>query len=651
MENKNLYNSTTLSSVHDYNYNFHLTTNKSNNLNRNNNIKDYKDFPKISTINKSSTYLNLKIPKIKTTRIFHRNISFKLEEQKNQKKEISSSIFQSNDVEFVRNLNPDSNKNLCSNLLLKEQLKNEINSKIKLSSFFNINKKQKGYKRQSLPKLKFLSINNISENENKINDSKNDFSKNKQSNLLEKELTNILKEINEKYFLKKENKKKIYEKYENLLKEIDNATADMKLFEQKKNTNSSIKIRESKIGDLNKKTISKASLRGISYESINSKYNKQLGENEVILENENKEMNEKNSSNDNKNVMNINKNKNSSDRKLSMIKIMYEEKKRKELERKSRNDKIMGLKNQLNQMKKQLNSINIEINDLKNNEKNIKQKLMNFYQELLFNGTEIRNEGLIWIIKAIWKLGENVPTSFMPTFLDFNGIKYLFSMAILSVELESKKNNVFKLKDKLRTQLINLSQKKENKIRNKSNFNYEHDKNHNHNKKYNFIFKTNLLTKNSKLSRSSSQRFMKTFFQSNKHFNMNINNKILNHNDEDDDFLNLTVRDVSKILEENDNGFDITKLPALDEINNLEKEIKEMENNISDNKKNEINRIFKEFIDNDYQNKYQTTIDVVLGSLFGESMRNKQVNKFNAFKKEYMDEMRNIRFYEYSKKK
>ena len=132
---------------------------------------------------------------------------------------------------------------------------------------------------------------------------------------------------------------------------------------------------------------------------------------------------------------------------------------------------------------------------------------------------------------------------------------------------------------------------------------------------------------------------------------MNINNKILNHNEEDDDFLNLTVRDVSKILEENDNGFDITKLPALDEINNLEKEIKEMENNISDKKKNEINRIFKEFIDNDYQNKYQTTIDVVLGSLFGESMRNKQVNKFNAFKKEYMDEMRNIRFYEYSKKK
>ena len=44
-------------------------------------------------------------------------------------------------------------------------------------------------------------------------------------------------------------------------------------------------------------------------------------------------------------------------------------------------------------------------------------------------------------------------------------------------------------------------------------------------------------------------------------------------------------------------------------------------------------------------------IDVVLGALLGEHSRNIQVNIFNSFKKEYLDEMKNIRFYEYTKRK
>ena len=59
-----------------------------------------------------------------------------------------------------------------------------------------------------------------------------------------------------------------------------------------------------------------------------------------------------------------------------------------------------------------------KINDLKNTERNTKQQLMRHYLELLYNGQEIRNDGLIWIIKAMWKMGGNMPLSFMPTFLD-----------------------------------------------------------------------------------------------------------------------------------------------------------------------------------------------------------------------------------------
>lgn len=131
---------------------------------------------------------------------------------------------------------------------------------------------------------------------------------------------------------------------------------------------------------------------------------------------------------------------------------------------------------------------------------------------------------------------------------------------------------------------------------------------------------------------------------------MDMKNKLLNHNNDEEEIFNGSVREISKIFEENGNDFEIINLPALKEIKDLEKKIKELEEDMNKKKKNEINRIFKEYIDNDYQNKYQAPIYVVLGALFGEHLRNIQVNKFNTFKKEYLDEIKNIRFYEYSKK-
>jgi septal ring factor EnvC (AmiA/AmiB activator) len=124
-----------------------------------------------------------------------------------------------------------------------------------------------------------------------------------------------------------------------------------------------------------------------------------------------------------------------------------------DFEKRVKLEKIVELKKELKQLKVPLKSLNNEIIELKNVKKNVKHKLMRHYQELLYNGKEIRNEGLIWIIKAIWRLGENVPMSFMPTFLDFNAIKYLFNMARLSIELEAKKKFIIELRTKLKNEV------------------------------------------------------------------------------------------------------------------------------------------------------------------------------------------------------
>ena len=141
---------------------------------------------------------------------------------------------------------------------------------------------------------------------------------------------------------------------------------------------------------------------------------------------------------------------------------------------------------------------------------------------------------------------------------------------------------------------------------------------------------------------------MKTFINLNKKFNNNMNENIINNENEEE--FKGTFKEMSKILEENENSLGFINSPAVSQIKNLEQKIKELELEIQNCKKIEIERIFKEFIDYDYENKYHTTIDIVLGALIGEHSRNIQVNKFNVFKKGYFDEIKNIRFYEYAKR-
>ena len=98
---------------------------------------------KLSILYSSASNSNSRIhfPKISSSRISdYNNLSFKEGITTNQSKELSLSIFQNNAIDLVHNLNPDSNNNLVSNLLFKEQLKNKLESQI---INFKFNKKEK----------------------------------------------------------------------------------------------------------------------------------------------------------------------------------------------------------------------------------------------------------------------------------------------------------------------------------------------------------------------------------------------------------------------------------------------------------------------------------------------------------------------------
>ena len=589
---------------------------------------------KLSGIYSSSLSNNLKLnfPKIKSAQnIDKKNTSFQKEIPYNHVKELSSNIFQSNDIDLVRNLDPDSNKDLINNLLFKGNLKNKLESQINLSNYKkkeNIEKNEESTEKDKKNKEDIEVI------------LKNKFLKMKQNNLYEKELNKKLKELKENYIFLKQDKIKINNKFKKMLKEIDNIGYEIHLLEKE------FTFRNPKLLEISTRSNDKSQSFHIS--SKNKIDNKLTSKDENLK------------------------------KRMSVLQNYFGKKIKRDNEKKTKVKKILELKKNLNELKIPLNSINQEIIEIRNVEKDTKEKLMKHYLELLYDGKEVRSEGLIWIIKGIWKMGENVPMSFMPTFLDFDSIKYLFNMAKISIELESTKKYIMdikiNLKEKVNNMPINqlLLAKEPNIEENTNNNDNDNDKQninenenennnlkinilnkldngiikHSNNRKSSFLYKKNYIFKKKLMNSTSTPNLTKEILNFNNNRNINMSE------DEKNKEIKSTVLSLSKIFEKKEkNHFDIENMKEVKEIKKLRKKISLLNNQIEEMKNNEIQRIFNEYVYNDYERVYHAPIEVVLGALIGEHSRDIQLNNYSVFRKGYLDEIKNIRFYEYRKRK
>ena len=364
-------------------------------------------------------------------------------------------------------------------------------------------------------------------------------------------------------------------------------------------------------------------------------------------------------------------------KRMSVFQNYFNLQKKRGNEKKKKVKRILELKRDLNELKMPLNSINQKIIEIRDIEKSTKEKLMKHYLELLYDGKEVRGEGLIWIIKGIWKIGENVPMSFMPTFLDFDAIKYLFKMAKISIELESTKKYIMDIKLNLKqkvnnmpiNQLLLANEKniednsgkndndngnyKENEINNLNinfmkkldNINNSSEIKHSKNRKSSLLYKKNYIFKKKLMNSASTPNLTKEIMNFNNYRNFNMSE------DEKNKEIKSTVLSLSKIFEKKEkNHFDIENMKEVKEINKLKKKIMLLNNQIEELKNNEVQRIFHEYVYNDYERVYHAPIEVVLGALIGEHSKDIQLNNYSVFRKGYLDEIRNIRFYEYGKR-
>ena len=489
------------------------------------------------------------------------------------KGDLSVRLFQGNEVNLVRNLDLYQNSNIWENFLSKAKLKNDIINDI---DFDFRNKPVES--EINLSKAKSITIKGILESEHRLNQNKKEAQKNLAYSQLELELCTELKKLREDYLIKKEEKENVYINFKKMVDEVEKIKLELQIMNSREFNDKFIEQK--------KKEIEKS--------------------NEEITK-ENNEFN----------------NNTTSNKRLSKIQSMFKIQKEQEYLKQLKYDKLNALKMKISNINIPLKKLNKEIFEIKNQERNVVNKLMTHYETLLFRGEEVRNEGLIWIIKAIWSLGENVPMTFIPPFLDFKSIEFLFQYAHKSIELDNSKKILNDLKNKLQVKMHKLF------YASKSPGKYSSS----------FEFKTDLIKKNSIVKRSIKEH--------------NFINAYIKASEFEEDNKNVsTLKQMKSIMEDKKKSIiNLNKLQGIDQIEELKSKIKEIENDISNLKKNEIHRLFKEFVENDYENKYHVKIDDVLAALLGEHNKNIEINKYSKYKKDYFDELKNIRFYQYGQDK
>ena len=515
--------------------------------------------------------------------------NFRIINKSSSKGELSVALFQGNDVDLVRNLDLYKEKDIWNNFLLKGKLKNDI---IKGKDYdFRIAKKRVSVLK--LPKVNSLTIDGILESEQKLNQNKKEAQKNLAYSQLEMELCSELKNLRQRYKEKKEERDNIYENFKTLNDEVEKVSLEIQVMKSMEMLENS-RERKNKQREL---------------EKDNNQFEKMKKKNNLTID---KEIDE------NDKTENIKDNNTEAQNKLIKIKNMYQLKKEQDFQKKLKHEKLDTLKNKLVNINEPLKQLNKEIFEIKRKENLVIQKLMSHYESLLFKGEEVRNEGLVWIIKAIWNLGENVPMSFIPPFLDFQSIEFLFQYAHKSIELENFKKILNEVKEKLQIEIHKLFYNSKSPKRYSSSFE----------------FKTDLIKKNTISKKSIKEHnFINSYIKASETEEENKNVNYLK------EMQNLTGQKKSEI--------NFNKLKGIEKLEELKSKIKSIENEIFNLRKRETTRLFKEFVENDYENKYHVSIDVVLAALLGEHIKNIEINKYSKYKKEYLDELKFVRFYQY----
>ena len=112
---------------------------------------------------------------------------------------------------------------------------------------------------------------------------------------------------------------------------------------------------------------------------------------------------------------------------------------------------------------------------------------------------------------------------------------------------------------------------------------------------------------------------------------------------------NYTLKSMIKYFKENKNPYSkILDNPSIQLISDLATQSSLIEYELLKLKRIELDRLFKEFFENKYGERYNVNLETVVGALVGENKRDNEMVKYYKMKREYFDNMRYIQYFNLS---
>ena len=526
-----------------------------------------------------------------------------------------------NEINFIHMLDIDNS--------IKDTIEADLNlkkQKLKIDNNNTIKKLRLGLYKKKTENNK----NDMFDDKTEVNNDKNDENNNKVFNVIEKD---------------KENEQSL-EKIENDLKDKERI-AEKKLEEKKENLNkvkNELKIIGEKLNEINaeidddkmeeKILIDYADEFDANYEK--SLIEKDKEKEELLMEKERMEnyakFDQRNSNKSANHFMELNKKKYQEMEYMKKLNIFRQ---KREDKKKALRDTILQKEDKKFKLESELIKKRNILNKIKQDFHIVRNDLINKYHLKLYEGITIHNEGLSSIIKEIWKLDSEINTNYMPSYLDPLCIKFLFQKAKQSIEVNKLRKIIKDAEIDFASDLKNFVDNNEDLINPKDIIGLKlFGKNDDRKIGNNTMEESELFkTKISDISISYLDPYPKT-----KQFILDYRKKNPNKFKKEMpkvEFKNLKFKSM------NIPGYIIEKNKKIEKLKYL-LEIKLEQNKLNDKK--EVERLNKEFIINNYQEKYNVNVETLFGALFGDK-KNEMLIYYARLEKDFKDNKKLIQFH------
>ena len=292
--------------------------------------------------------------------------------------------------------------------------------------------------------------------------------------------------------------------------------------------------------------------------------------------------------------------------------------------------KLAQLKEQKKVLIKKIKSYEMQIKTFREEKNKIKNELLSHYHDILYEGKDIRKEGLSWVILAIWNLKSEILPSYFPKFLDETSIEFLLNYSKNKVKLKEMYKILQKISTKIdenKTNLNNHLNSIETNEPDTSSKESEYEENKDKNNKWKVNTVMNKIIKKNSFNEDYFYIRNKLLITRKDSLDSKTQNEIYQNEIKSESSCNKIL--FNKTCKEIYDLYNTKKI--------IEKKIYKLKNEIKNMIETEFHRLNNSFYKEGYQTKYNMDKYKIISTVIGEDNARNDINKQINENKNYLN--------------